>query len=794
MVAPRWRKVLSDLWGQKWRTVLVILSITIGVAAIGMVVSSQVILSRDLAASYAAANPANATVYVLFPFDDGLVQSVHGVSGVDKAEGRRSVMVRFKTSSGEWRNLQLFVIQNYGDVNVNLVRSETGSWPPGERELLIERAALSYVGAKENTLLIETPGGQQRHLRIAGTVYDPSQQPVFVTGAGCGYITPDTLEWLGESQGFNELYIVVSGNTRDKDYVQQVANRVQDKVERNGQTVVWVQVPEPDEHPMESIVNALLLLMGVFGFLTLLLGGSLVTNTIAALLAREVRQIGMLKAIGARSHQVIGMYLVLVLALGLFSLLFAIPLGMLGTRVLTSYIATLLNFDIVSYDLPFHVFGLEALLSLVLPILAALYPILKGTRVTAREALTDYGLNGKRLSSSLVERILQKVRWISRPLRLSLRNALRQKGRMALTLVTLSLGSAVFIALISVRSSIALTIDDSAKYFNYDIEVNFDYPYRIERIERVVQQVPGVIAAETWGEIGVRRIRADESEGDSIFLIAPPAATEMIQPVVLRGRWLVPGEGNALVINSDVLRIEPDLDVGQEVVLQVKGRKTSWRIVGVVKGLLTGPIAYADYPYFTRVVRDVGRSSTMMVVTERHDEMFESRVAKELEQRFKAGGMGISAVKTTADTRKRIQFQFDAIITVLLVMIFLVVAVGGLGLIGAMMLNVLERTREIGVMRAIGASHRIIVSIVVTEGIFVGLISWIVGAVLSLPLSRYLSDTAGIMLTQSPFHYAFSMNGTLVWLIVVVVLASAASLWPALRATRISVRDALVYE
>jgi len=115
-------------------------------------------------------------------------------------------------------------------------------------------------------------------------------------------------------------------------------------------------------------------------------------------------------------------------------------------------------------------------------------------------------------------------------------------------------------------------------------------------------------------------------------------------------------------------------------------------------------------------------------------------------------------------------------------------------LMGTMSLNVLERTREIGVMRAIGASDGAVRQVFMVEGILIGMLSWLLGAGLALPLSKLLSDAVGMAFTKAPLSYIFSTNGVLLWLVVVVILASLASFLPARSASRLTVREVLAYE
>ena len=264
--------------------------------------------------------------------------------------------------------------------------------------------------------------------------------------------------------------------------------------------------------------------------------------------------------------------------------------------------------------------------------------------------------------------------------------------------------------------------------------------------------------------------------------------------MVIRGRWLLPEDENAIVVNTELLKGEPDIDVGDEIVLKLRGRETTWRVVGIVRGVMTGPIAYANYPYFARVVRYVGRAVSVQVVTTRHDAAFQAQVAKALEKHFEGVGLRVRSTQPIADIRTRVIRQFDILIAFLLVMAVLLALVGGLGLMGTMSINVLERTREIGVMRAIGASDGAVRRIVVAEGLIIGGLSWLMGSVLAWPISRVLSDIVGVQFMQAPLSYRFSVGGALLWLGIALVLAALASFLPARSASRLSVREVLAYE
>ena len=798
MIPPRWRKVLRDLSSNKTRTILVVLSIAIGVFAIGMIVGTQVMLDKDLSESYTAINPGSA---ILVPdgFDEDLLYTIERMPEVQQVEGRRSVNVRLQVGPDTWKDLELNVIPNYEDMRLNKIAFESGQWPPPYKGILLERMSLNvadtFVG---DTLTVEDANGKIRQLDVAGLVHDINRPPVQFTGIPAGFITLDTLDWLGFSRQFDQLHILVSGDTLDKGHIQTVADLVEAKVEKSGRTVYFTWIPEPGEHPANESVQPMLLILGVLGALSLFASSFLVINIINGLLAQHTQQIGIMKAIGARRSQIMMMYLVAVILFSLLSLLIAVPLGGLAAYALSDYMASLINFDLETFRIPGQALAVMIGVGLLVPLLAAAYPIARGVAITVREAISDYGLGKGQFGSSPLDRfvtwITSRILSLPRPEQISLRNAIRRKARLLFTLVTLILGGAIFISILSVHASLLATLDDILAYFNYDVQVDFDKSQRIDEIQRQVVQVPGVAEAGSWvGNTG-RRQRDNGTEGPNIFLIGTEAETNLIQPVLLDGRWLLPEDTNAIVLNSLIIQDEEDVKVGDTITVKVEAKDREFRVVGIVQGVGTGPIAYINRSYFARMLGVVGRSGSVLVIGEQHTPAFQADLARRLQAHFDSVGLEVDSTEATYEIRENVEFQFNIIVVFLSVMAILIAAVGGLGLMGTMSINVLERTREIGVMRAVGASDNAILRVVLVEGLFVGFISWLFGAAASYPIGRVLSNMVGIAFMQSPLSYRFAINGMFVWLAAVLVIAVLASYLPARNASRLSVRETLAYE
>ncbi len=327
------------------------LSITMGLFAMSTVFRAQAILSRDLNESFLAINPASATLFTQ-PLIEDFVDTVDSMPNVQAAEGHRIVWTRLKVGN-VWRSLRLIALSDYDNIKVNKIISAAGEWPPAHT-LLLERSSLAIAQTEVGqSVLIEAPNSRQREIEVAGLAHDLSVVPgKLVDQVIFGYISLDTLDWLGLSRDFNEIAIVVAEDKFNQAHIEHVARQVSDDLEQDGQTVFGSQILRPGKHQLNNIIETLLLILGALGTLSLLLSSLLVYNTISALLARQSRQIGVMKAIGAPQSDILGMYLATILIFSLLALLISIPLGTLGAHVLTLQLANLLNFDIRSFQVP----------------------------------------------------------------------------------------------------------------------------------------------------------------------------------------------------------------------------------------------------------------------------------------------------------------------------------------------------------------------------------------------------------------------------------------------------------
>jgi len=795
MLSTRWQKVVVDLWKNRVRTLVVAVAIAVGVYAIGVVLNIGELVLREYRGDQDGALLASAIVQTM-PFDDDLAQRVAEIPGISAAEGRHVARTKFYRDASTPADLELVAIPDFARMEVDALTPLAGKWPPGKREIILERLALDYLGVQiGDTITLELDNGVKKELTVVGTAHNPQELSPDILNSTSGYVTPETMGSLGLGEAYHELRIRVAEQPRDKEHINAVVDQVETHLEATGRRVFGRRVIT--ESHADPFIDTIVLILSSFGLIILLLSGFLVVNAISALITQQVSQIGVMKLIGARRWQIMSLYIVTVLVYGVLAIILGIPLAIVTARLLMeTLVQGLLNVMPDSYAVPLKLIAVQAAVGLLLPLLAGLVPVIKGTSITTHKALNDVGMETGAYGQGWVERALnrvQKIVALRRPLLLALRNTLRHKGRLVQTLIVLIVGTALFVSVLSVRTSVDATVASFMRFHRYDVSVELGRPYRLARVEQLVQQVPGVLAVEGWSRGGATRLRPDGSESEGMRVVGVPAGTTFMAPQILAGRWLETGK-NEIVVNSDVVDKEPDLQVGQDMLLDIGGRESLWHVVGIVPTESRGPAIYAGHEDYAYITRTPGEVTHLQVITSRHDAVSQQEMEKRILEHLEMQGIEVHGTSTTQMMQSENRLMFTIIVAFLILMALLLAAVGGLGLTTTMSINILERVREIGVLRAIGASNVSVRQIVLLEGIIMGAISWGIGMGLSWPISTFMSDQLGLALIKVPLTFEYSIGAAVLWFFVLQAVAVVASLGPARSAVRMTIREVLAYE
>ena len=787
-VSVRWRKVLRDVWLHKARTMLVVLAIAVGIIGAGSVLNTWWLVRQATTEGYLATNPASATLRV-DSVDAALLAAVRAMPALAGAEARRALVARVQ-SGGTWRTAVLYASNDPSAARIGIVAREEGTWPPRDGAFTLERSSQQFAQlAMGDTVQLQVGDGAVVALPVAGIARDGSLAPGWMDHVVYGFVTPATMARLGVPASLDRLQIGVRDRSMNRDAVRHVANDVAALARGMGHTVGEIDVPVPGRHMHAAQMDSLLFTQGAFGLLALLLSGFLVVNLVTAMLTGQVREIGVMKSIGASPRQLATMYLGLALLLGLAACAIALPVAAVIGRAYAGFTASLLNFDVAAYAIPARSYLLQLLVGGLLPVVAAAVPVVRGSRISVSAALRDGGFD----STAAAPAFLRHVSGVARPFLLSLRNAFRHRTRMALTLVTLSTGGAVFLGArnlrASIRDSVGLIYDSQ---FRFDLSVRLSAPHAADSAVAAAMAVSGVQAAEAWGG-GRAALRDDDGALHPSFpVVALRPDSKLVSFPVLQGRWLRDDDVNGLVVNKRVLDEEPSVAVGKTTRLVIAGVEREWLILGVVESGPT-PSAYAA-PAAMTPTGDAARATSIVVRTEARGTAAQSELLQRLRESLGSSGFDVESAQLLEANRRVVEDHLLMVAGFLGIMAQLMIVVGGLGLASTMGLAVLERTREIGVLRAIGASNGAIHLLVQGEGLVIAVVSWLIAIPLSLPMSVILGQAFGRIMFPVPVTFVPEWQGVALWFGVATVTSLIACAWPARRATRITTAAALAYE
>jgi putative ABC transport system permease protein len=227
--------------------------------------------------------------------------------------------------------------------------------------------------------------------------------------------------------------------------------------------------------------------------------------------------------------------------------------------------------------------------------------------------------------------------------------------------------------------------------------------------------------------------------------------------------------------------------VGDRIAIAVEGEPHPFTVVGIVREVGGGG-AYVTRAELDRITD--GRAGQMLRVKFAPD-IPPTEALSAFETSLANARIGVERAFGIETLYEALVGHVEVPVSMLVSAAVLLAAIGGLGLASMMTIAVVERTREIGVMKAIGAVPGVVVSMIVAEGLFVAGLSWIVSIVAALPLI-YGIGRLGASIFGMPLPFMVSWPATLTWLGLVVATSVIASIVPALRASRLVVREALI--
>ncbi len=735
-------KLLRDIQTTWERMVMMVLAISVSLIVFSGMWYARTLVTSNTTSGYLSTNPASARITlepgVMPDKTNEFIAVAKAEPGVIDATMRQVTKLKLQKESGSLKSLQLFVAAADDPMRIATFKIEEGAgWPPPPDGILLERSTLESlrlkVGDKVDVIGFD---GKPMQLTVMGSVHDQSLALAGQT-TGVGYIQANTLPLLGKPPALDQLVITVADQpgldvpSRDRDTIVNAALSLVDRLKATpGIAIQQVAVPTPYEHPHQGISYTVLSALSVFGLLSLILSSILIATMFNGLLAQQIPQIGMMKAIGARSRRILQLYLIMVLLVSALATVLAFVPGLILGRTLAQMVlSSALNIDVASMSIPWWVLGTVILAGVFMPLFIALPTLLQASRRTVREALDEHGVTEQqgRITTGLFT-WLGQLRLVDRKLMVAFRNLFRRQARLFLSVGLLATAGAMFISGLNVMAGFQALPYMIYKEQRWGVEIGLDEPKSSSELTAIVEKVPGVSRVETWNiiptsiqnvrEIDVTRTYPDQGHGSMSLSAIPPSTSMLIPPEIAEGRWLNLDDTDTVVLPPSIRKTMPDVKVGDSVQLSVEDRPTTWRVIGIASGF-GGSCPCVTQKGFERASRQQNQANVVRIITDGLDK--DTRVAI---------GQAVAQALSEAGIKPQEPRSIDAVVStteghsVILVGVILLIAstmgiVGLIGLGSTMSTNVIERTREFGVMKAIGAKGSTIRRLVVLEGIFI---------------------------------------------------------------------------
>ncbi len=787
MMNMRLKKAISDIRHAPGRFSMVILALVVGIWGVGSILVSYYVLSQDLTRNYLNTLPAHA-ILTSHDFHKLDMAALRARAEIEEAEFRDLSIQRIEVSPDQWIPLWLYGVNDFSHMRLARITPEQGAIAAQQGSLLLERDGLRISNLdRVKRPRLRLPSGVV-HVPISGIVFDPAQAPATQDHLIYAYTDQQTFANLIGAPGNQRLILRFKGVT-SKEAVERAVAQLTEALAIQGIHLSRIEIPAFNQHPHQWQLDTLMLLQGGISLLAFAMAAVLVSQLMSALLSKQIRQIGVLKAIGGSRAQVMQIYAFMVLVVGVIAGLIGIPLALLSGYGFSYFVAYALNFNILTTQLPWTLYLAIVAISLLLPLALSLPILSKGSRISVRDALSDYGIKVHWKKSKM--RSLQRM---PRSLVMAFRNTLRQKKRLSITMLTMALGVAIFSTGFNVRQSLVTLLQETSDTMRYDVRVVLKKPISASKAQSLFSQMGNVRQLEFWngghGELQTRGV----SGGSGTGIVALPQGSELLKPKIVQGQWLQGQERAEMVMNLQAWEQSNFPPIGGRRSMLLEGRQVEMTLVGLVEEF-EKPKIYIDQQYYFNAVNSDRQANSIMFAAKNTEYEAVVSLKQEIERRLAATNLPVLEVMSHAERMKIIYDHLNIVLSVLLFFAFTVLLVSALGMSSAMGISIMERTREIGVLRAIGATPAKVFRLFETEGMLLSVASILLGLLLSWPLSRMAAAFFGdLMLGGADLRFVVSGQGLLITLITTLLFGWMASRIPARNALKVTTHQALAYE
>lgn len=809
-----WQKVAADLFIHKSRTALAITSIAIGAFIIGTLLGMMDLQLSQMDSAHRQSQPSHISLILRQDADNALADTLRHVEGVADIDVLTPFTVQYKLPHSEqWQTGTALFRPDYATQRYDRMTLVSGAFPSSQAiaaERLSAQAAGLHSGDK---IAFATATGTQDFM-LNGIIRHPFVKPPAFGGQLYFFLAPELGPLFGiPAHTFRQVMVQIQA-PYSIEKARTVAAQLRATLAAHGIAVNATLLQDPEQHWGRGIFSGIHLVLTVMAWASLLLSSVLILNTVAALITQQTEQIGIMKAIGARRWTIAKIYLAQVLILALCALAIALPLSWAGAFYSSRWLLGLFNISLDGFAYSPRALGLTLAGGLLAPLAAALWPVWRGAALPVRQALASYGLGADFVGTGGLARRLEAwaTRWLPTLYAVALANLLRRKARLLWTQSVLTIAGVLFIVIMSLAASVNLTLDKELARSRYTLRLGFSQDQEAATVTDIVHRLSPASPVEFWNrlpaEFSRNGVLLRQSGSLGVQMLALPTNTTLYQPLITAGRWFNASDEqqNHLVLNAATAELN-GIQVGdwvQGTLLPpaINGKVApaqDWQVIGLYRwfagaGYTVEPV-YAPLSTIQAQTHTSQRHSFALWATDIKDLAAETAYADTVKAAFRQAQIKLDVYTTFAKLEQRqfAQNQFRPMTAMLLGLAVLIAAVGAIGLSGTLAIGVLQRTREIGVLRAIGAKSSAIFKLFMLEGLCHGVLAWLLSIPLAYLLAEPLAKQLGITMLGIHLDFVFAWPAVALWLGAVLLLAVVAAYLPARTATRIVVRESLNY-
>lgn len=793
------KKVYMDLSKNKLKTAFILTTLLFTNIVFGIVIMISQTLTPEIKKEYISAAPAEVIIKCA-AYDRDILDGLKKIPEIAEVKGTTTLVAQIITNDKKV-NTSLIVLDESNRVNILKNKDGKSKIPSLQKnEIFIERAAKGALGVLPgDTLDIIIENKIVTQLVLKDYVYDASAEPYTLEGDVCAFITMDTYKSLLGDEKLHEIYLTVKGD-ETKAYNESICKKAVAMLAKAGVTVNETEVVEPNSFYASLALQAINIILFVLGILIIIMACSLIFNVFNSTMLQQIKVIGIMKSYGGSTSQICKMYYAQMIIIGIFTYFLSIPVSYLIAKFVSNQLAFFLNISLQEVGVPIILPIVLFVSTLVIPVMAVSIPVLKASRATVYDAMNLNVKGGSFKHSGFMNRLISQFHNISMISRYAIRNQIKDRLRSILTIAAIVLSCTILMTSLNLQTSLSTTVKSYRSLFP-DIILTLDNLYDVNKLNALISDIDGIKQAEGWAFTAALYVEKGGNNTKKVLMEGPPESSTLFDETtwvqkLQSGRLLKQDNSNEIVINNHLLNYYPDIKLGDTITIQINQKDYDFKVVGILSvfGQPESPTVYVNYSYLNQIIGVKDKVRDMRLQTTNLSEKEQTALINKIDSALNSAGIQLREINTGAEKFEEFSLSINIVIALLLVLSLFMLIVGTIGLAGSLNISVMERTPEFGIMRAVGGSHKQINRFILLEGLILTGAAWIIGNLLSIPVTYALSRLLGNALFATPASFVLNVPGMVIGFVVALVMTLISCKIPSRNLNKLVTRDMLVYE